>query len=231
MYFFVSDNLYTITSTFHECETFLNLFFYTPERGIVNLQGFEFCRNQGLFWEPGVLQVFLNISFFLEAFVIKKSKLFLLFISFVILTSYSTTGLAILLIQALVYLSEERKNNKLILPVIAILLVPIYFVFSVNIDDKIQGDKEASFQKRIFDLTQPVFIAMENPLTGIGLDVFQFQKIISIIFSNFPKLCFLEISSFFQKFTRSSLRNSRIQIQFYLQNFYFKNNMFTGMKI
>ncbi|MDG2435720.1 MAG: O-antigen ligase family protein [Polaribacter sp.] len=113
----------------------------------------------------------------MEAFVIKKSKLFLLFISFVILTSYSTTGLAILLIQALVYLSEERKNNKLILPVIAILLVPIYFVFSVNVDDKIQGEKEASFQKRIFDLTQPVFIAMENPLTGIGLDVFQFQKI------------------------------------------------------
>jgi len=177
LYFFVSDNLSTITSTFHECETFLNLFFYTPERGIVNLQGFEFCRNQGLFWEPGVLQVFLNILFFLEAFVIKKSKLFLLFISFVILTSYSTTGLAILLIQALVYLSEERMNNKLILPVIAILLVPIYFVFSVNVDDKIQGEKEASFQKRIFDLTQPVFIAMENPLTGIGLDVFQFQKI------------------------------------------------------
>ena len=177
LYFFVSDNLDTIESTFHECETFLNLFFYTPERGIVNLQGFEFCRNQGLFWEPGVLQVFLNILFFLEAFVIKKSKLLLLFISFVILTSYSTTGLAILLFQALVYLSEERKNNKLILPVIAILLVPIYFVFSVNVDDKIQGEKEASFQKRVFDLTQPVFIAMENPLTGIGLDVFQFQKI------------------------------------------------------
>jgi len=176
-YFFVSDNLYTITSTFHECETFLNLFFYTTERGMVNLQGFEFCRNQGLFWEPGVLQAFLNILFFLEAFVIKKSKLFLLFISFVILTSYSTTGLAILLIQALVYLSEERKNNKLILPVIAILLVPVYFLFSVNIDDKVQGEKEASFQKRIFDLTQPVFIAMENPLTGIGLDVLQFQKI------------------------------------------------------
>lgn len=176
-YFFVSNDLTKITSTFHECETFLNLFFYTTERGIVNLQGFEFCRNQGLFWEPGVLQVFLNILFFLEAFVIKKRKLFLLFISFVILTSYSTTGLAILLIQSLVYLAEERKNNKLIVPVIAVLIVPLYFVFSVNIDDKLQGEKEASFQKRIFDLTQPVFIAMENPLTGIGLDVFQFQKI------------------------------------------------------
>jgi len=176
-YFFVRDDLSTITTTFHECETFLNLFFYTPDRGIVNIEGFEFCRNQGLFWEPGVLQVFLNILFFLEAFVIKKSKLFLLFLSFVILTSYSTTGLAILLIQAIVYLSEQIKNNKLILAVITTLLVPLFFVFSVNIKDKIQGEKEGSFQKRIFDLTQPVFIAMDNPLTGVGLDVFQFQKI------------------------------------------------------
>ncbi len=177
LYFFVRDDLSTINTTFHECETFLNLFFYTPDRGIVNIEGFEFCRNQGLFWEPGVLQVFLNILFFLEAFVIKKSKLFLLFLSFVILTSYSTTGLAILLIQAIVYLSEQIKNNKLILAVITTLLVPLFFVFSVNIKDKIQGEKEGSFQKRIFDLTQPVFIAMDNPLTGVGLDVFQFQKI------------------------------------------------------
>jgi hypothetical protein len=176
-YFFVRDDLSTINTTFHECETFLNLFFYTTDRGIVNIEGFEFCRNQGLFWEPGVLQVFLNILFFLEAFVIKKSKLFLLFLSFVILTSYSTTGLAILLIQAIVYLSEQIKNNKLILTVITTLLVPLFFVFSVNIKDKIQGEKEGSFQKRIFDLTQPVFIAMDNPLTGVGLDVFQFQKI------------------------------------------------------
>ena len=176
-YFFVSDDLSTITSTFHECETFLNLFFYTTERSIINVQGFEFCRNQGLFWEPGILQIFLNILFFLEAFVIKKSKLFLLFIAFVILTSYSTTGLAILLIQALVYLTEERKNNKLIITVIVILLIPFYFIFSVNIDNKIQGAKKTSFQKRIFDLTQPIFIAIDNPLTGIGLDVFQFQNI------------------------------------------------------
>jgi hypothetical protein len=49
-------------------------------------------------------------------------------------------------------------------------------VLRVNIQDKVQGEKEASFQKRFFDLTQPFFIAIENPLTGIGLDAEQFQK-------------------------------------------------------
>ena len=49
-------------------------------------------------------------------------------------------------------------------------------MYLVNLEEKIQGEKEASFQKRLFDLTQPFFIALDHPLTGIGLDLEQFQK-------------------------------------------------------
>jgi hypothetical protein len=177
LFFFVKNNLTLITSTYHECQTFLNLFFYMPDRGMSNVFGLEFCRNQGLFWEPGVLQVFLNILFFMEAFVFKKSKKWLLFTALVILTSYSTTGLALLLIQVVVYLKNEVKNNKFILLLVLILIVPVYMVFNVNIDEKIYGEGEFSFQKRLFDLTQPVFIALDHPLTGIGLDIDQFQQV------------------------------------------------------
>jgi len=69
------------------------------------------------------------------------------------------------------------KKNIIILPIVLSLIIPIYLVFNLNLDSKIQGEKESSFQKRVFDLTQPLFIALENPLTGIGMDVFQFQKI------------------------------------------------------
>ena len=62
-YFFVKNNLTIITSTYHECETFLHIFFYTIDRGAINLFGMEICRNQGLFWEPGILQGFLNMFF------------------------------------------------------------------------------------------------------------------------------------------------------------------------
>jgi len=177
LFFFIKNNLTVIFSTYHECETFLNLFFYTPDKCIVNVFGLEFCRNQGLFWEPGVLQAFLNILFFLEAFIIKKSKKLLLFIAFLILTTYSTTGIGILLLQVFAYMIAESKTNKLLIPLVGVLLIPIYMIFSMNIDSKIQGERESSFQKRIFDLTQPIFIALENPLTGVGLDIFQFQKI------------------------------------------------------
>ena len=56
------------------------------------------------------------------------------------------------------------------------LCIPVYMIFSLNVEEKIQGEKESSFQKRYFDLVQPLFIALEHPLTGIGLDIEQFQK-------------------------------------------------------
>tara|TARA_B110000467_G_C18333038_1_gene494959 strand:- start:2002 stop:3264 length:1263 start_codon:yes stop_codon:yes gene_type:complete len=175
-FFIIGNRLSIITSMYHECETFLNIFFYTTERGIVTLFGVEICRNQGLFWEPGVLQAFLNVFFFLEAFILKRNRLLLLVVSFAILSTYSTTGLALLLIQGIVYFRSESKNNKVLLPIIIVLSIPVYLAFSVNVEEKVQGEKEASFQKRLFDLTQPFFIALEHPLTGIGLDLEQFQK-------------------------------------------------------
>ena len=176
-YFFIKNNLSTISSISNDYETFFNIFFYVPKKCLVSVFGLEFCRNQGLFWEPGILQAFLNILFFLEAFIIKKSKALLIIIGFVILTTYSTTGLSILLLQGIVYIHNEFKKNKLLFLLIVSALIPIYLILQVNVQDKVQGEKEASFQKRFFDLTQPFYIALENPITGIGLDSEQFQKL------------------------------------------------------
>tara|TARA_Y100000385_G_scaffold241749_1_gene258330 strand:+ start:307 stop:1566 length:1260 start_codon:yes stop_codon:yes gene_type:complete len=175
-FFFVKNNLSVVSSSYHEYDTFLNIFFYSSEKGIVSLFGVEFCRNQGFFWEPGVLQGFLNILFFLEAFIIKKNKIILLISALAILTTYSTTGLALLLIQILYYIRKEFKINFATF-LVTIIAIPLYFILTLNMNEKIYGERESSFQKRLFDLTQPLFIAIENPLTGIGLDIEQFQNI------------------------------------------------------
>ncbi len=176
-FFFVKNNLTTITATYHECQTFQYLFFYTTDKSLIEVLGIEFCRNQGLFWEPGILQSFLNILFFLEAFVFKRSKKMLILIVFLILTTYSTTGIALLLLQLFIYSYSQFKSSKLIPILVLIFIIPIYFIFKANMYDKMKGENEYSFQKRLFDLTQPIFIAIENPLTGIGLDLLQFQKL------------------------------------------------------
>jgi hypothetical protein len=178
-YFFLYDQLFEINSEYYTCKTYNYLFYYASDDitlSVMNIFGFEFCRNQGLFWEPGVLQVFLNLFFFLQAFIYKKNR-WLLITGFVILGTYSTTGILILIAQ-LVYLFLQRFNeNKLSLPIIFLSFIPIYFVFSVNIEEKLKGNRIFSFQKRLFDFTQPLFIATAHPLTGVGLDLDQFQKL------------------------------------------------------
>ena len=190
-YFFIKNDLSTISSVNNDYETFLNIFFYVPKKCLISVFGLEFCRNQGLFWEPGILQAFLNSLFFLEAFIIKRSKVLLLVIAFVIFTTYSTTGLAILLLQGLVYVYNEFKKNKLLFLLIVSALIPIYLILQINVQDKVQGEKEASFQKRFFDLTQPFYIALENPITGIGLDAEQFQKFREEFYFTSPTLNYI----------------------------------------
>lgn len=178
-YFFVYDQLFDINSEYYSCKTYNYLFYYASDEinlSVMKLFGVEFCRNQGLFWEPGVLQIYLNLFFFIQAFILKQNR-WLFLIGFVILGTYSTTGILILIGQ-LVYLFIQRFNeNKLFLPIIFLSFIPIYFVFSINVEEKLRGNRVFSFQKRLFDFTQPLFIAASHPLTGVGLDLDQFQKL------------------------------------------------------
>ena len=176
-YFFVKDSLFLITSAYHESLTYNYLFYYSPkESNVINLFGLDITRNAGIFWEPGILQAYLNILFFLELSIFKRNKGLLILIVIVILTTYSTTGLLLLMIQIIYFLQKAFKRNMAIV-LMTIIGIPLYFLFSINMNEKIYGERESSFQTRLFDLTQPLFIAFENPLTGVGLDIERFQEV------------------------------------------------------
>jgi hypothetical protein len=168
--FIVEDYLVSFTSGHYEAKTLFHVFYYGHEINFNNLLGFKLYRNQGLFWEAGVFQVFLNILFFLEAFIIKRSKLLLYLVSFVILTTYSTTGFIVLFIQLLVLFFQNSNNRVYLIPTVLVVMLPLYMLFKINIEQKIYGESEMSFQIRLFDFIQPIGIALDNPLTGIGLD-------------------------------------------------------------
>ena len=176
-YFFVKNNLFLITSEYHETLTFNYLFHYSPKQGTVfNLLGLDMARNAGMFWEPGILQGYLNLLFFLELSVFKMNRKLLALIILTILTTLSTTGLLLLILQVVYFSQKLLKNNTKIILFI-VLIIPLYFVFNSNLNEKIYGEGESSFQKRLFDLTQPFFIAIANPLTGVGLDLDRFQEV------------------------------------------------------
>ena len=176
-YFLIKENLSLISSEYHESLTYNYLFYYSPnDLSIINLFGLEFIRNSGMFWEPGILQAYLNILFFLEVTIFKKNMRLLALIILAILSTYSTTGLLLMMIQIIYFLHKRFKQNIAII-LIAIVGIPLYFLLSVNMNQKIYGEGESSFQKRLIDLTQPFFIALENPLTGVGLDIDRFQEV------------------------------------------------------
>lgn len=174
IYPIVKPFLFELTNTRYDCMSFLNLFFYLQETHSLTLLGVEVVRNQGLFWEPGVLQIFLNFLLFLIAFVYKRKGLLYWLTILAIFTTFSTTGFVVMFLQLLMSMLKEVRKNIIFLPFGLLFIILVYFITSANISDKISGDGQFSFQARFFDLVQPMYMAYENPFTGVGLDDEQF---------------------------------------------------------
>ena len=181
----ISNSLSLINNSHYECSTFLNLFFYIPEKYSFDLFGFNMVRNQGIFWEPGVLQIFLNLLLFIALFV-KKFKFWIVsFTTLAILSTFSTTGLIVMMLQFLYYSITIVKKNVFLIPLFAFFILGLYSITSINITDKVLGEGSTSFQVRFFDLFQPILIAADYPLTGIGLDDQQYIEVRSRVDYNF----------------------------------------------
>ena len=154
-YPFIKSGLSVITNPFNEytCSTFHYLLYYMPSRNELGALGDLFCRNQGLFWEPGVLQIFLNLLFFIDAFVRKNQKKITTWLTILaIILTYSSTGII------------------LIAPILIALAIPFYQLLEQNLEHKMVGEGSTSAQVRMFDLVQQAVIAIDNPITGLGLD-------------------------------------------------------------
>lgn len=168
--------LFEISNERYNCQTFFYLFYYLDTHSIPFF-GFDMIRNQGVFWEPGILQIYLNLLFFIEAFIYKKRGLLFWLTIIGLLTTFSTTGLLVLLLQLVIYFFSSVRRNIYFTPVIFLILASIYFVTVDNIRDKVSGDGRYSFQARFFDLVQPLYLLKDYPLTGVGLDDEQYLEV------------------------------------------------------
>ena len=176
IYPFTKSLMFEISNSRYDCVTFFNLFFYLKHTHSFSVFGIELVRNQGIFWEPGVLQIFLNLLLFLISFIKKKRGPIFWLTVLAILTTFSTTGLVVMFVQLLISFSSDVRKNILFLPIGILLILSVYYITSVNISEKIHGDSQYSFQARFFDLVQPLYMASEFPITGVGLDDEQFIK-------------------------------------------------------
>ncbi|MAZ54836.1 MAG: hypothetical protein CMP55_03425 [Flavobacteriales bacterium] len=177
IYPFVKPFIFEISNSRYDCYTFLNLFFYLKNTHSLSVVGIDFVRNQGIFWEPGVLQIFLNLLLFIIAFIKKKKGLLFWITVLAILTTFSTTGLVVMFIQLLLSFGSEVKKNIFFLPFTILSIFLLYNITKKNVSDKLHGSGQYSFQARLFDLVQPFYMVSQNPMTGVGLDDEKFIKI------------------------------------------------------
>ena len=205
-YFFVKNNLFPITyNTDKILYTFNYIFFYNPERSAWNILGFEYVRNQGWFWEPGINQIYLNILLYLEGFVFNRNRWIISLIVVAIFSTYSTSGIIIMILLLLLIFKSSIKQNPILIFLAIIVVIPFYFIAKSNIEEKLET---SSFQKRYFDLIQTISIIKDYPLTGIGLDDSFFSAFRSSHFINNDLLNSFEKSTNLELRAKSSDKGS-----------------------
>jgi len=126
---------------------------------------FNFPRSQGVFWEPGVLQFFLNFFLFLS---IKnnKNKIKSLLIAFSIIITYSTAGYVLLLINILYFIL--KRGNYFYLILTSVLGYFFIVLLIINFENKIYGDESDSTLGRNMDALIAIKLISMKPLLGHG---------------------------------------------------------------
>ena len=131
-------------------------------------------RPDSVFFEPGVLQIYLNLLLYVSLFINHQKKDAIL-VFFVVLSTISTIGTIIAVIQLAIYCKYiwKRSPTSTKRQIIASIMVlsPILLILSINnIEDKFFGESRGSAMARTFDFSAGMRVVEKYPLIGIGFD-------------------------------------------------------------
>ena len=164
-----------------------NLFF-----SVVRLNDYM-LRNDGLFWEAGAFQTYINIALFIELFLLKKGRVrYVLAFMLAIFTTFSPTGYVVCGVLCGIYIfrqqldgqRRERGNNKnravkaIILVGILVLMtytsLPFQYQFQLygKIEGYLAGEKGNydSTSVRVDAIRYPLQAYLTSPIFGIGYE-------------------------------------------------------------
>lgn len=150
------------------------------ERSISNFA----IRTGGIFWEPGVFQMYLNIAILLELFVLGLNKRRLAILIIALFLTFSTTGYIvfawILATYFMFYRNENMSANKtawkfviMFVLVVAAYLFLSYSSIAGNVFGKLTDKTDGSTFVRQASVFINLEIARDNPLTGIGMEIME----------------------------------------------------------
>lgn len=140
-------------------------FYILRTTGVDFNTNYSLLRNSGLFYEPGLYQVFLNLTL-IYYFLLKGNKIISIFILLIIITTLSPVGIFLaFLIISFKYLIFFKKIINVIMLGISILFA-VYFIVPF-LELKLTT---LSFQLRYYDIKQGLSSLNDNFFWGIGFE-------------------------------------------------------------
>lgn len=132
-------------------------------------------RNCGIFREPGIFQVYLNIALLLQLFVLKaadKKKVIVFAVG--VLSTFSTAGIIILVFILVLFLFSAYKTKNSFLYGASLIIIVLYVfnssLFREESFNKLEyGLDSKSTLARVSSITVPAEIFMESPIFGRGM--------------------------------------------------------------
>lgn len=165
----------------YESHNFMLLFNWVAQS---TLFGIRFVRNQGIYWEPGILQIVANIAVYYIIIEQGKSIKKALFPIFIILTTGSTSGFLILMMLFVAkFRSSFSLRGKGLLRSLGVAIVISAFIpiLIAEVQNKMTAGI-VSTSARLFDMMMALDVIKQNPITGIGMDP---QRYLDLSTSNY----------------------------------------------
>lgn len=153
----------------------MNLFYiYRAYNGFASLEEIN-ARNFGVFWEGGVYQAFINIALFWlidQKNNIKFFKLKVVVFVLTIITTFSTIGYFILILNLLFYIYRwtGKLNYKKIGVMFGSILITFLILNSPAVTNKFKSDSSSyvSYTIRLNDNVSGLKVALNSPIWGLG---------------------------------------------------------------
>lgn len=134
------------------------------------LPGLEY-RNGGIYWEPGMYQVYLSFALliYLYSDKLKRRVLIIIYLLLSIISTFSVTGY--LVVAAIFALYSLKNNNGVLvkLLVISVFSVCLFYVLPFLSESLITKTTTGSYDKRSNDLLFGLSVFSEHPIFGTGL--------------------------------------------------------------
>jgi len=163
IYFLFHPLIYKLNINGIQYITILNVFYY-----ILPADGFP--RIIGLFWEPGVFQLIANFYLFIcinNGYKIKR----LLWIIIVVVSTISSTGFVLLLLNALYYVKININIKKLKISIILLLLMFLTIIPTVYNTIYNKWTNDMSGMIRQVNTIIGIKLSLAHPFVGVDTNV------------------------------------------------------------